>query len=189
MGWSRVCMALEQQSDLQPAAAQRFDISPGYPSQLENEHVSEGWNRIRGPQNQRWNAGQAFTPPSSTPTPPRTHYDPQTSAPSTLSISDPSVPVTYNDFNFDIFTNFGLPDIPPQVSETSNIALMMTLDSDSRHSSGHPEDRQNTRDSGSDKNDSGRLEETRNTRDLNACVHCHQQHIRVSGHLVSNNIY
>jgi hypothetical protein len=199
----RLYRALEQRSDPQPAAAQQVDVSSGYPSQLETEHASEGWNRRRGTQNQRWNAGQLFAP-SYIPTPPRSHYDPQTSAgivPSSLSIPDPIVPYAYSDYNFDNPTNFGLQDPALEVSQPLNIALMTTPESDSlsRHDNCYPEDCQNTSDSGSGKNYSGRKprkrltaqerEETRNTRDIIACIRCHQQHIKVSGHLAFNAAY
>lgn len=200
----RLYRALEQRSDPQPAAAQQVDVSSGYPSQQENECASGGWNKRRGPPNQRWNAGQLFAPPSYIPTPPRSHYDPQTSAgidPSSLSISDPIVPYAYSDYNFDNPTNFSLQDPALEVSQPLNIALMMTPDSDSlsRHNNCYSEDRQNTSDSGSGKNHSGRKprkqpmaqerEETRNAREIIACIRCHQQHIKVSGHLALNTAY
>jgi hypothetical protein len=200
----RLYMALEQRSDPQPAAAQQVDVSSGYPSQLENEHASEGWNMRRGPPNQRWNADQLFAPPSYISTPPRSHYDPQTSAgivPSSLSISDPIVPYAYTDCNFDNPANFSFQDSVLEVSQPLNIALMMTLDSNSLsgHNNSYPEDHQNTSDSGSGKNYSGKKprkrltaqerEEARNTRDIIACIRCHQQHIKVSGHLALNTAY
>jgi hypothetical protein len=196
----QACRILEQQSGLQRAAAQG-DISAGYPSHLENEHALEEWNRTHGLQNPSWDAGLSLTPLSFIPTPPRTSYDPQNSAgigPSSLSISGPTVlPDAYSDFNFDNPTDFGLQDqahegIP---AEPLNMALMTALNNDNlnRHSSCYPEDRQNTSDSGSDKNDSGRQhrkrftakerEETGITRELVACIRCRQQRIRVGGHI------
>lgn len=210
MAIRRACRILEQQPDLQHAAAQRVDISAGYPAQLENEHALEEWNRTQRLHNQSWNAGQSLTPSSYSPTPPRTNYDPQTSAgigPSSLSISGPTVPNilpdTYSGYNFDNLTGFGLQDpaLEDMPSEPLNMAFMTTLGDDnlSRHSSRYPDDRQNTSDNGNDNNDSGRQhrkrftakerEETRNTRELIACITCRQQRIKVGGRLVSKATY
>jgi len=200
----RACRIIEQQSGLQRAAAQRGDISAGYLSHLENEHVLEGWNRIQGLQNQSWDASQSLTPSSYIPTPPRTSYGPQNSAgigPSSLSISGPTVPNilpdAYSDYNFDNITDFGLqdPTLEGILAEPLNMVPMTVLDNDNlnRHSNRYPEDRQNSSDNGSDKNDSGRQhrkrftaierEETGTTGKLVACIRCHQQRIRVGKHL------
>ncbi len=208
MAIRRACRILEQQSELQRAAAQRVDIPASYSSQSENEHASEEWNRTRGVQYQRWNAGQSLVPPSYLPTPPRTSYDPQTSTgigPSSLSISDTAVtnisPDAYSDYNFDDLTNFGLQDPALEVPAPHNMSFMMTLGNEnlSKHGSRYPEDSQNTIDSGSDKNDLGgqyrkrptaqAREETGNTREIIACIRCRQQRIKVGGHLVSNTTY
>lgn len=201
---------IEQQSDPQRAAAQQVDISAGYPLQLENQHALEGWNRTQGLQSSNWNARQSLASSSYIPTPPRTTYDPQTSAgisPSSLSMSHPTVPNelsdAYSDYIFDNLTSFGLhdPALEGTPSEPLNMPFMTTLDNNSlsRHSSRYLEDRQNTSDSGSDKNDSGRQhrkrfsaeerEETGNTREIIACIRCRQQRIRVGGHLVSATTY
>jgi hypothetical protein len=202
----RLYMDLLEYQWTSQVAPQLMDTTSSYQLQLENEHASEGWHMMREPQTQRWPGGQSFASQFYIPTPPRTHYDPQTSAgivPSSLSIVDPVLPHGNTNFYSEFPANgFAYPALGE--SGPFNIASRNNLDSDSltRDSSRYPEDHQGTSDSGSDQRDPGRQhlqrrepspaqqqQENRNRPKSIACVRCHRQRIKVRELLVSDTTY